>query len=196
MILNSRPLLYISTEDFEEPLTLSPLVIGQRLLSLPEPNYNEGDQDFDINFDTDDLNRRIRHLSNVMNHFWSRGRNEYLMELLECHRVEKRNGNEIVSLGDIVVVREEARPRGHWRLGKVENLISGAARQTRGTVVKVFSKKERSTPIKRLVQRLYPLEIRSTARESELPVETKEDDKQEVKRTRPRRAAAIEADNR
>ena len=42
-----------------------------------------------------------------------------------------------------------------------------------------------------------PLEIRSTVRESELPVETKDDDKPEVTRTRPmRRAAAIEADNR
>ena len=62
--------------------------------------------------------------------------------------------------------------------------------------VKVFSKKGRSTTIKRPVQRLYPLEIRSTARESELPVEAKDDDKPEVTRTRPRRAAAIEADNR
>ena len=196
MILNSRPLSYISTEDFEEPLTPSNLLIGRRLLSLPEPNYNEDDPDFDIKLDTDDLTRTMRHLSNVMNHFWSRWRNEYLMELRESHRVETRNGNETVSLGDIVVVHEESRPRGLWRLGKVESLISGADGQTRGAVVKVFSKKGRSTTIKRPVQRLYPLEIRSTARESELPVEAKDDDKPEVTRTRPRRAAAIEADNR
>ncbi|CAB3992349.1 Hypothetical predicted protein [Paramuricea clavata] len=97
------------------------------------------------------------------------------MELRESHRVEKWNGNETVSLGDIVVVHEESRPRGLWRME---------------------IRKGRSTTIKRPVQRLYPLEIRSTARESELPVEAKEDDKPEVTRTRPRRAVAIEADNR
>jgi hypothetical protein len=79
MILNSRPLSYISIEDFEESLTPSHLLIGRRLLSLPEPNYNEDDPDFDINLDTDDLTRRMRHLSNVMIHLWSRCRNLYLM---------------------------------------------------------------------------------------------------------------------
>ncbi|CAB3994026.1 Hypothetical predicted protein, partial [Paramuricea clavata] len=102
-------------EDFEEPLTPSHLLIGRRLSSLPEPNYNEDDTHFDIKLDTDDLSRRMRHLSNVMNHFWSRWRNEYLKELGESHRVEKRNENETVSLGDIVVIYEESRPRGLWK---------------------------------------------------------------------------------
>ena len=82
------------------------------------------------------------------------------MELRESHRVEKRDENETVSFGDIAV-------------GKVESLISGADGQTRGSVVKLFSKKGRSVTIKRPVQRLYTLEIRSTARESELPVEAR-----------------------
>ena len=194
MILNSLPLSYVSTEDLEEPLTPSHLLTGRRLLSLPERNYNEDDPDFDINLDTDSLTRRMRHLSNVMNHFWSRWRNEYLMELREYHRVEKRHIGETVSLGDIVMVHEESRPRGLWRLGKVEGLISGADGQTRGVVVKVWPRNGRSTTIKRPVQRLYPLEIRSTDRDSEVPVEVKEDDNPEVKQ-RPRRAAAIAADS-
>jgi hypothetical protein len=78
----------------------------------------------------------------------------------------------------------------------VESLISESDGQTRGAVVKVFSKKGRSTTIKRPDRRLYPLEIRSTVRESELPVEAKEEDEPEVTRTRSMRAAAIEADNR
>ena len=106
-------------------------------------NFVEDQHVFDIKLDTDDLTRRMRHLSNVMNHFWSRWRNEYLMVLRDSHRVEKRNGNETVSLGDIVVVHEESRPRGLWRLGKVEGLISGADGQTRGAIVKVFSRKGR-----------------------------------------------------
>ena len=194
LILNSRPLSYVSTEDIDEPLTPSHLLMGRRLLSRPEANYNKDDPDFDINLDKNDLTWRMRHLSNVMNYFWSRWRNEYPIELRESHRVEKRDGNETVTLGDIVVVQEESRPRGLWRSGKLECLISGADGQTRGAAVKVFSKKGRSTTINRPVQR--PLEIRSTARETELPVDPKENDKPEVKKTRPRRAAAIEADNR
>ena len=196
MILNSRPLSYISSEDVEEPLTPSHLLTGRRLLSLPEPNHNVDDPDFDIDLDKDDLTRRMRHLSNVLNHFWSRWRNEYLMELRESHRANEKQGvGETVSLGDIVVVHDESRPRGLRRLGKVESLISGADGQTRGAVVKVFSRKGRSTTINRPVQRLYPLEIRSTAKEGESPDEAKDDEKPQVKVTRPRRAAAIEADN-
>ena len=39
MILNCRPLSYISTEDIEEPLTPSHLMTGRRLLSLPDAVY-------------------------------------------------------------------------------------------------------------------------------------------------------------
>ena len=35
MILNSRPLSYVSAENIEEPLTASHLKIGRRVLSLP-----------------------------------------------------------------------------------------------------------------------------------------------------------------
>jgi len=37
MILNSRPLSYVSTNDMEEPPTPSNLVIGQRVLNIPDP---------------------------------------------------------------------------------------------------------------------------------------------------------------
>ena len=37
-VLNSRPLTYISSEDVEEPLTPSHLLIGYRILTLPNPS--------------------------------------------------------------------------------------------------------------------------------------------------------------
>ena len=35
--LNSRPISYVSSDDMEEPLTHSHLLVGHRLLSLPDP---------------------------------------------------------------------------------------------------------------------------------------------------------------
>ena len=83
-ILNSRPLSYISAGDMEEPLTPSHLLIGRRVLNLPDHlDYicEFGDEDFDI--DSTQLTRRMKHLSNTLNHFWKRWRNEYLAELRE-----------------------------------------------------------------------------------------------------------------
>ena len=36
MILNCRPISYVSTEDLAEPLTPAYLIIGQRISALPE----------------------------------------------------------------------------------------------------------------------------------------------------------------
>ena len=35
-VLNSRPLTYVYAEDIENPLTLSHLLTGKRLLTLPD----------------------------------------------------------------------------------------------------------------------------------------------------------------
>ena len=40
-VLNSKPLTFVNSEDMDEPLTPSHLVMGRRLLSLPEEKDNE-----------------------------------------------------------------------------------------------------------------------------------------------------------
>ena len=61
-ILNSCPLTYVTLEDFEEPTT-SHLLIGRRILSLPDDlNYvDDGDEEFVV--DSENLQRR-KHLNN------------------------------------------------------------------------------------------------------------------------------------
>ena len=206
-ILNCRPLSYVSSEDPEEPLTPSHLLCGRRLMSLPDSNTSDS-QDYDIDVQPQDLSRRTQHLSNVLNHFWKRWQNEYLIELRNAHRHQSQNdASTAISIGDVVVVHEENQLRGNWRLGKILDLIAGADSCIRGAVVEVRSKGGKSVKLKRPVQRLYPLEI-----QCEVPVQQASQDHSsqhpdpvtcttEVERpvagqSCPRRAAAVEADRR
>ena len=79
MLLNCRPLSYVSGEDTEEPITPSHLLCGRSLMSLPDSNTSNT-PDYDIDVQPQDLSRKMQHLSNVLNHFWKRWRNEYLIE--------------------------------------------------------------------------------------------------------------------
>jgi len=83
--LNSRPLSYVSTEDLDEPLTPSHLIVGRRLSSYPDPFVDDArDPDYEIS--SADLTRRMQYLNTILNHFWVRWRREYLLELRETHR--------------------------------------------------------------------------------------------------------------
>ena len=66
VVLNSRPLAYVY-DEFEGPLTPSPLVIGRRILSRPPKNYS-----IDVTHTQQALSRRARLLHRILDHFWNR----------------------------------------------------------------------------------------------------------------------------
>ena len=103
-VINSRPLSYISSTDYEEPLTPSHLVVGRRLLNLPDylgHVCDPGDEDFEVN--ASQLMKRVKHLASVLNHFWRRWRLEHLSELREshCYSAKKTPNHPSVSKGDV-----------------------------------------------------------------------------------------------
>ena len=168
-IINSRPLSYISSSDLEEPLTPSHLMIGRRILNLPDNlGYllDPGDEEFTV--DPTQLRKRAKYLSNTLNHFWRRWRNEYLVELRESHRQSNHNSptQPSIATGDVVVVHDENLPRGFWKLGRVEEVIAGRDGRVRGAAVRLASRKRQQTLIHRPIQLLYPLEIRDVQRDS------------------------------
>ena len=83
MVLNSRPLSYMSADDLDEPLTPFHLIVGRRLMSAPDHSDQDSDE-FEVTPDT--LTRETRHLSLIVNRFWERWRREYLVELREAHK--------------------------------------------------------------------------------------------------------------
>ena len=84
-VLNSKPLTYMSSEDVEESLIPSHLMLGYQVMSLPD-NLTVHFDDPDFNESPDSLNRRFKHLLTVTQKFWNRWRKEYLTELRESHR--------------------------------------------------------------------------------------------------------------
>ncbi len=97
------------------------------------------------------------HLNTILEHFWKRWKKEYLLELREAHRHGKHCDK--ISLGDMVLIPGDGKPRGFWKPAKVESLITGNDGQTRGAVVRVASADRRPTLLRRPLQLLYPLEI-------------------------------------
>ena len=155
-VINSRPLSYVSSEDLEEPLTPSHLLVGRRLMNFPDHLCHEP---MDFEAVPDVLTRRARHLNYALTHFWERWRKEYLIELRESHRRYRGNADgKQVSVGDVVVVHDDGQPRGFWRLGRVEELLIGRDGRVRGAVLRVATK-GRCSILRRPLQLLYPLEI-------------------------------------
>ena len=141
------------------------------------------------------LNKRMKYLSLKLDHFWKRWKREYLSELREHHKRNVTKGGAIVEIGDIVTVAEEGVSRGKWRLGKVEELITGKDGEIRGANVKVLTKKGKPMYLNRPVKKLYPLAVRRPVQTRQSVTESVEEEQVQTWRV-PRRAAAIDADLR
>ena len=66
-MLNIRPLNYVTSEDVEEPLTPSHILVGNRLITLPDLPPLE-----DPNYSSEKLTNRMNLLSRTLQHFWKR----------------------------------------------------------------------------------------------------------------------------
>lgn len=130
-ILNSRPLSYTSSGDLEEP---SHLLVGRRLLSLPD-DLTYDNPNFELT--TESLQARVRYLNSVLNHFWRCWSHEYLLELRESHRCRVAKDRTPIKVGDVVLLEDQDKPRGFWRLARVEKLLSGKDDKVRGAEIRV-----------------------------------------------------------
>ena len=120
-------------------------------------NQDVNGNEFEI--DPTNLSKRARHLNNVINHFWNQWRHKYLLELREAHRSNQKGSTPTsVSVSDIVLLHDD-RPRGFWKLARIEKLISERDEQIRGAIIWVPTKDGQTTKLQHPLQLLYPLEI-------------------------------------
>ena len=118
----------MSSSNLEEPLTLSHLLNGFRILGMPDPTITPDEDSYDPRVSSTDLTRRMKHLSKTLADIWRRWRTEYLLELREGHHYypPPKGTDNPISTGDVVLVHDENLPRGLWRLGRIKELLPGA----------------------------------------------------------------------
>ena len=97
----------------------------------------------------------------------------------------------IVRVGGVVLINDDNKPRGFWRVGCVKSLIDG---HTRGAILTITLPGEKIITLKRPLQRLYSIEVKADTRNTESEL----DDVSEVRPMidRPRGVVAVEARDR
>ncbi|XP_037940331.1 uncharacterized protein LOC119673165 [Teleopsis dalmanni] len=125
-IINSRPLFPLSEcpEDLDV-LTPAHFLIGAPLTSIIEPDLTI------LNFNRLDHWQRISHIQQV---FWKRWSTEYLTLLQE--RTKWRSSTPNMSLGAIVLLKDDNLPPLRWLLGRVIEIIPGPDGVVRVVVVR------------------------------------------------------------
>ena len=147
-VLNDRPLTYVSSDPSDpESLTPSHLICGRCITSLPHLML---DETVDPTYGAASVTEMAKRQSQ---HFQSRWKREYLISLREYHRCSRGDNKEVIKVGDIVIIHDDA-PRAGWKLVAVEKLITGSDGATRAAKIRTT----RGTTNRPIVW-LIPLEL-------------------------------------
>eukprot|EP00795_Rhopilema_esculentum_P005097 gene5097-214_t len=112
------------------------------------------------------LSKRSRYLASVIDKFRKSWKREYLTSLREFHNCGKQTTLGI-NIGDIVYVHESKLPRQRWRMAKVTKLLPGKDGVVRAVELLTSNSAKKHITIKRPIQKLYPIEIRSSSEVTE-----------------------------
>lgn len=148
-ILNSRPLTFISS-DANEPSPLCPahFLVGKRLTALPPEKIRV------ISSTKSELTRKYRYRLNLVQQFWIRWKQHYLMDLKSAHQAENTK-SEQVPKGAVVQIKEDHQPKLLWKLGIITEIHPGRDGKVRACTLRLAN----GSFIRRAVQHLYPLEL-------------------------------------
>ena len=116
VVLNNRPLGYIE-EDVQLPILTPNMIIHGVGITIPDESIYD---DPDIN---EPLTSRLaKKLRRCRDSIWCRWRDEYLRALRDRHHITK-GATISPSIGDIVLIKDEEKNRGKWKLGVVTKLV-------------------------------------------------------------------------
>ena len=172
--MNDRPLSYVE-DDIEFPILTPNSFVLQQSNVAPELECHH--------IEDGDLRKRAKYLQNVKNHLWNRWEREYLTSLRQRYQANTRSTTGHPNEGDIVLIKGDEKNRNKWKIEMVTKLICGKAKVVRG--VKLQSGK---ATLERLVQLIYPLELKCDVRKCETKLNTNAEE------FKPKRRAAVVAE--
>ena len=88
---------------------------------------------------------------------------------IHLNKCKNNSVEEIMQIGDIVLIKEDNKPRLSCRKGKIEAFIVGKDNVTRGGKILIYQNKLQKTVTLRLpLQLIVPLEVTNNLRENSL----------------------------
>ena len=113
--LNSRPLSPISSDPNDlSPLTPGHFILGQSLTALPAPSQ--------LHIPSNRLST-YQYLLKLTEHFWTRWKREYLLQLQ--HRNKWRQKTKNVEVGQLVLLKSTSTQPLVWDLGRIVKVYPG-----------------------------------------------------------------------
>jgi len=156
-ILNTRPLCYIeSTHNTEEKvLTPADLLNIPNLGTFSELDRKPNPASYQ-SITKSQLIRRYKQVQKVINTFWQIRRGSYLQQLKEKLQIPKQRNyvKELPTIGDIVQIQNDKKPRIQWTVGRIIGLRFGRDQKIRSVEIRTPN----GNILTRPVNALYPLE--------------------------------------
>lgn len=153
LILNDRPLMYISEENEGGPLIPNHLIMRK---------FNNAELDFTQPLTGTATEAFVRHQmkqsDQIVSTFWRKWSTEYLQFLREkqiTHNFRKTTCSHLPRIGDVVIVQDNVCKRKQWNLAKIVQLQRSDDNEVRSAVVQLGSR----TKVARPIQHLYYLEL-------------------------------------
>ena len=139
-VVNDRPITFVYHDvNDPEPLAPSKLMYGFDVTALPHPVVDSDElEDEDFN-EHNQLNKALKRRSLLFQHFVKRFKSEYLASLRERHVYQsKKRGSqeEIIKVGDVVLMHAENVPRSSWKLAIVKKVLRGSDGLVRAAEIK------------------------------------------------------------
>ena len=161
-VVNSHPLIYLPEEFPDHPI-LSPahFLHPQKASRIPDLGHDGDDPDYSVPSEAgpDKFLHSLKKQQEILNHFWQVWKEEYLPALQErqdfAHPNKKSQVSRLPELGEVVLLKEDGIPHGHWKLAKVVELIHSRGGGCSAVKVQLPNKKIFSQNL----NLVFPLEV-------------------------------------
>ncbi|EYC14365.1 hypothetical protein Y032_0040g167 [Ancylostoma ceylanicum] len=173
-IVNSRPLTSIGDQDspcqFLRPVDFIYKDVRLGSTQLTPSDNDEDDPDYRTTPELSSQKEARTALSEtekLTKKFWTIWKHDYLLELRDRHQLfekRKKSTSHDPKVGDIVLLDEESQlSRGQWPMAVILELITSRDGKIRSVILRTSTDREVQRPLNRIV----PLEIRSTVDDDE-----------------------------